>query len=139
MNQPPGAGAASREPTGYVERPDQRLSKSQRLTHKDQFADTFAQGRRGVGRYMVMWLRLAPDACLRLGVVSSRKVGGAVQRNLARRKLREAWRRNRHKLEGQFDVVLVARREIVTAKAPDVERELMQLAGRAGMVGNKHA
>jgi len=131
MMLPPGTGAALREPAG--DHPDQRLPKSRRLTHKDQFAETFNQGCRWVGRYMVLWIRSAPDASLRLGVVSSRKVGGAVQRNMARRRLREAWRRNRQDMTGQHDVVLVARRPVVTAKAMDVERELLHLARRAGL------
>lgn len=86
---------------------------------------------------MVLWLRADPDAALRVGVVSSRKVGGAVARNRARRKLREAWRLNRHRLSGKVDVVLVARRAIGPVPAPRVEAELMELCARVGLVRNK--
>jgi ribonuclease P protein component len=114
--------------------PDEHLSRRQRLTHSLLFQETYAQGQRWVGRYMVLWLRKGPGAALRLGVVASRKVGGAVARNRARRRLREAYRRNRGRLTGERDVVLVARRELLRAEWDDVVGELMALAEKAGLV-----
>lgn len=107
--------------------PDQRLSRSQRIRCSRHFQDAFAQQRVAVGRYMVARLRVADDASLRLGIISSRKVGPAVDRSLARRRLREAWRRNRHQLKTGQDVVLIARRAIVRATAEAVESELRRL------------
>jgi ribonuclease P protein component len=84
---------------------------------------------------MVLWLRSAYDADLRVGVVASRKVGGAVQRNRARRRLRELYRRNRHRLSGKYDVVLVARRDLVKARWGELVEEFVELAGQAGLLG----
>ena len=119
---------------GDVPRPDRGLSRLQRLTRSTHFQEAFAQGRSLVGRYMVLWARDGSDAALRLGLVSSRKVGGAVARNRARRRLREAWRLNRHRLSGKVDVVLVARRAIGGATAAQVEAELMRLCAQAGLL-----
>jgi ribonuclease P protein component len=83
---------------------------------------------------MVLWLRSGDDAELRLGVVSSRKVGSAVQRVRARRVLRDVFRRNRHRLHGSFDLVLVARGPVVTAPRAAVEEEFIGLARRAGLI-----
>lgn len=110
------------------------LSRRQRLVHSAQFAEGYRQGRKWVGKYMVLWLREGENASLRLGVVSSRKVGGAVQRNRARRRLREAFRQNRHHYTGTVDVILVARRAIGEARAKEVETELNRLARRAGLL-----
>lgn len=99
------------------------------------FQETYAQGKSWAARTMVLWLRKAPDASLRLGVVSSsRTVGKAVQRNRVRRRLREAWRLNRHLFHGNVDVVLVARRNLLTAKWEDVIIDLLWLAKRAGIL-----
>jgi ribonuclease P protein component len=87
---------------------------------------------------MVLWLREEPDASLRLGVVASRKVGGAVARSRAKRMLREAYRRNRFRLVGKADVVLVARRELLKAGADEVVEELLALAEKAGILGKTH-
>lgn len=83
---------------------------------------------------MVLYLLPRPDAALRLGVVSSRKLGGAVQRNRARRLLREVYRRNRYRFNGPFDVVLVARPALLKAQWPDIEQDLLEIALKAGLI-----
>jgi len=82
---------------------------------------------------MVLWLRSGDDAGLRLGVVTSRKVGGAVQRVRARRLLREVFRINRHLLRGPYDVVLVARGHVLNAGSAAIRAEFMDLANKAGV------
>lgn len=87
---------------------------------------------------MVLWVRHAEDGALRLGVVASRRVGKAVQRARAKRRLREAYRRNRHRFNGTCDVILVARSAILSADWLGVERELLALAERARLVSMTH-
>lgn len=114
---------------------DRRLSKSRRLTRPALFSETFSQNRKWVGRYMVLWRRSGEGAALRLGVVTSRKVHlRANKRNFARRRLREAYRNLRPWFSGQYDVILVGRRGILTADWKDVLYELLQLAGKAGII-----
>ncbi len=114
-------------------RPDVGLGRSRRLTASDDFAATYAQGRSLAGRYMVLWVRQGPGAALRIGVVASRVVGDAVRRNRAKRRLREAWRLNRHLWAAEVDVVIVARRAILGASWEDVVTELRKLAQKAGL------
>ncbi len=136
MAQPGSVPEPGKPPSkaGDVPQPDRGLSRLQRLTRSVHFKEAFAQKRSVVGRYMVLWVREAEDAGLRLGLVSSRKVGNAVERNRARRRLREAWRLNRYRLSGKVDVVLVARRAIGEATAAQVEAELMRLCAQAGLL-----
>jgi ribonuclease P protein component len=67
----------------------------------------------------------------RLGLAASRRIGGAVARNRAKRLLRESFRR--HKLAGA-DLVLIPKAEIVKHSQAEVEREyrdrLRRLAAR---------
>jgi ribonuclease P protein component len=69
-----------------------------------------------------------------LGVVASRKVGGAVQRARAKRRLREAYRLNRRHFEGTWDVILVARYSLPGAPWAEVVEDLLVLARRAGLL-----
>ena len=114
---------------------DRCLSKTQRLTRSGLFAETFSQNRRRVGRYMVLWLREGEGAALRLGVITSKKVHlRANKRNFARRRLREAFRNLRPWFDGDYDVILVGRRNILKAEWKDVVRELLKLASQAGII-----
>ena len=111
------------------------LSKKQRLTKASLFREAFAQKRSYVGRLMVLWLREGEGASLRLGVVTSKKVSNrAVDRNLGRRRLREAFRANRSKFSGDVDVVIIARRNILKATPAEVEAELLWLASKTGLL-----
>jgi len=84
---------------------------------------------------MVLWLREGEGASLRLGVVTSKKVSNrAVDRNLGRRRLREAFRANRDRLHGEVDIVIIARRNVLDASQAEVEDELLRLADKAGLL-----
>lgn len=118
---------------------DRRLSASHRLKKSSLFAETFAQKQRWVGRYMVFWRRSGADASLRLGVVTSKKVSlRANQRNRARRRLREAYRNLRPYFSGDFDILLIGRRNILEAEWSGIVREMLKLAQRAGLVTDEN-
>lgn len=111
------------------------LSKKQRLIQASLFGEAFAQKKTFVGRFMVIWLRTGPNAALRLGVVTSKKVSNrAVDRNLARRRIREIFRQHRAELSGPFDLVIIARRNLLSAPYADVESEFLRLAKKAGLI-----
>ena len=132
--QAEAVGADPLRPAPESKPADEGLSARQRLRRSGLFAETYAQERCYRGRYMVLWLRQGEGAALRLGVVTSRKVGEAVVRVRARRMLREAFRRNRRRLTGAVDVVLVARASLLTATPAELAGELLRLAERAGLL-----
>ena len=57
----------------------------------------------------------------RLGIAATRKLGGAVVRNRAKRLVREVFRHN--KLAPGFDIVIVPRRELLDTSLVALERE----------------
>ncbi len=72
-----------------------------------------------------MVLLLAPGSG-RCAAVASKRIGGAVERNRARRVLRAAWREAGAQLD-EDDVVLVARGAILGAKTQDLVAEMTEL------------
>jgi ribonuclease P protein component len=78
-------------------------------------------------------LFLAPGSG-EVAVVASRRVGGAVHRNRARRILREAWREVAPTAGGGNDVVIVAREAIRGAKTQDLVAEMKELLRREPLV-----
>jgi ribonuclease P protein component len=135
---PPGSDRPAVPPSQETSRAfcaRETLGRKQRLLRTAQFKETYDQNRRWHGRHMVLFLRAAPDASLRLGVVASKKVGNAVERSRAKRRLREAFRRHRAKFTASTDdVVLVARRSVLKAPWAEVVAELLKLAAQAGLI-----
>jgi len=68
----------------------------------------------------------------RLGLKVPRAIGGAVARNRIKRRLREAFRRNRTRMGAQWDIVLNPRRAALTAPFPEIERAFERLIEKCG-------
>ena len=66
--------------------------------------------------------------------VTSRRVGGAVKRNRARRILRAAWRELAPRVKDGTDIVFVARDTIEGAKSQDLRDEMEDLLRRAAIL-----
>jgi ribonuclease P protein component len=108
------------------------------LQHAWQFRRCYDSGRKLVANHTVIFLFSPPEPDgVRVGVVASRRVGGAVKRNRAKRVLREASRQVMALWPGDHWVVLVAKGSIVTRSAKEVKADIARVlesdqASRAG-------
>lgn len=87
---------------------------------------------------LVLVVAASQTGDLRIGVEASRSVGGAVQRNRARRLLREAMRPLLVEVTQGWDLLLVARAQIVEASLTEVNSAVQALLHRAGLVQGDH-
>jgi len=95
----------------------QTLPKQSRLSARAEFQKIYALGQRYDGRLMAAFLRKNDLPVHRLGVTASTKaIGKSVDRNRARRLLREVFRRSRSDLNAlgqQYDWVINAKRSLL--------------------------
>ena len=108
----------------------QHLGRVDRLRRKADFEKVYSKGRRVPGRFFIGYLLFRERGALRVGVVASRRVGDAIRRNRAKRRLREVFRKNK---PGSIaaDVVLIARGAIIEASFKEIERAYVRGVGRA--------
>ena len=114
-----------------------RYPRSARLTRSPEFRRVREEGASYPGRHVLLGvLRGAEEGPPRFGIVAGRKVGGAVERNRARRRLREIIRTHRALLVPGCWVVTVLRRGAAEADTQSLRREWLRLAGRALILKN---
>ncbi len=114
----------------------QTLPAQRRLRAPGQFARAREEGSRlACGTLILNWVAPRESSTgLRLGVVSSKKIGPATIRNRARRLLREAFRRHQHEINGPADIVLVARNSIARKTYAEVERDFLKALRQQGVL-----
>jgi ribonuclease P protein component len=80
-----------------------------------------------------MVLFVAPGPAKAPAFVASRRVGGAVVRNRARRRMREAWRSMGVGAPGGLQLVFTARPAIASATFQEVRADMAQVLVSAGV------
>jgi ribonuclease P protein component len=112
-----------------------RFGRAARIKQARDFAAVRQSGERLVnGCLIANWRRLSPPGRSRLGVITARKLGGALVRNRARRLLRESYRLHQHELTQPVDLVLVARQSIVGKAFAGVEKDFLTTLRKAGLL-----
>ncbi len=109
-----------------------RFPAARRLKLSREFKQVREEGRtvRG-GLLMFGVLAVESEGKFRVGLVTSRRLGGATVRNRVRRRLREIVRRNQHALRGGTWLVVIARPAAAEADSAALEAEWLRLARRA--------
>jgi ribonuclease P protein component len=105
-------------------------SRENRVRKRAEFVEIQSGGVRVNGDCLVFILQRRPEGPLRLGITASRKIGGAVQRNRARRLIREAFRSVFAELPSALDIVVIVRRPLGERKASDVLGEFRRALPR---------
>ena len=97
-----------------------------------KYKGIFAEKKLYYGRALVIWMTRRADADRRGGIVVAKRIfRRAVDRNRAKRLMREAFRLSRHLMVPQVDMILIARVGIAGASCQDVIRDLEIVCRRA--------
>jgi ribonuclease P protein component len=112
---------------------DERLRARQRLRKRPDFRRIYDQGARTSGPAFTLFALPNDLEHGRLGVAATRKFGSAVERNRAKRLVREVFRRH-GRLTAGLDVVVVPRREFHEATYAQLEDEFRAAVRRLSRI-----
>lgn len=111
------------------------LKRAWRLSLDSDFREAFEANESQPTRTFVLWIRRGSGASRRLGVIASKRTfHHAVERNRAKRLLREAFRLRRSQVNPEVDIVLLGRHAILKASRQDVEKDLLYALSRKGLL-----
>jgi ribonuclease P protein component len=107
------------------------VRSGQRLRSRLEFKRVYAEGIKVGGAFVVVFARPREGTTSRLGITATRRSGGAVERNRARRRVRELFRRHPEVLVGApVDLVVNTRAECARAAWSELEAEYLACVKR---------
>lgn len=104
------------------------------LNKNRDFIRAYRKGRSAVTPCIALYSTKNRRQINRVGITASKKIGQAVQRNRAKRVIREAYMLLKPQLKTGFDLVIVARTRTSFCKMQDVYAGLRQAAQRQDLL-----
>jgi ribonuclease P protein component len=105
-----------------------RFRPHERIRRRVEYQQVYKRGVRTHSRYSTVFVLPNDLGVGRLGIAATRKFGGAVERNRAKRLIREVFRRN--KVANGFDVVVIPKRDLLDASLTALEADYRTLLER---------
>lgn len=110
------------------------MKRAVTLKENHEFRRMYQKGASAVSGGMVVYCRKNRLGHNRLGITASTKLGHAVVRNRARRRLREVYRLNADKLRTGYDIILVARSRTAAMPWRDLNDTFLRLCRKLDLV-----
>ncbi len=110
------------------------MQRKFRLTRSTDFKRVRRTGKSYAHPFVVLVAHTSETPRVRIGVTAGRSVGGAVQRNRAKRLLREAMRPLLPDLLPGWDLILIARPALTSSSLQEIRRALTGLLRRAHII-----
>ena len=110
------------------------MQRKFRLTRSADFKRVRRTGKSYAHPFVVLVVEANEVSRVRVGVTAGRSVGGAVQRNRAKRLLREAMRPLLPDLLPGWDLILIARSALPSTSLQDIRQVLTGLLRRAQII-----
>ena len=111
------------------------MSRFATLNSNTDFRRAYGRGKVYTNPALVTYVIKNRAGICRIGITTSKKIGNAVERNRARRVIREAFL-SMPDCKGGFDIVFVARSKTVHKKSTDIGIVMQKHLSSAGVIGN---
>ena len=102
-----------------------------------EFRRLYNKGKSAVSPYFAVYCRKTGRPENRLGITTGLKLGNAVMRNRARRRIRELYRTHEGELLPGCDIVIVARTRVIYGRYSELDRVFKQMIKKLGLTLQK--
>ena len=107
------------------------------LRKQKDFTKIYNRGKSQGSKFAVVIYRKNNLDYSRTAFVASKKVGNSVERNRSRRLLRESYRKLRPMIAAGYDIIFVARKNILEAGQQEVQSSLFGVLRSCGLIEKK--
>jgi len=104
------------------------------LRKKEDFTRLYRKEKSIPSKFVVLFYRKNQFPYNRKAFLASKKVGNSVQRNRARRLLKESYRQLEADIPQGWDFIFIARNTILDSKCEDVKLSMKSTLKRAGII-----
>ena len=103
------------------------FEKRERLAKRPQFEHVMNRGHKNrIGTFCTVFFLPNGLDRKRLGVIASKKIGNAVVRNQAKRKIREIFRHIKSQIEPAMDIVVVAGKDLISLSGSVLKKKITE-------------
>lgn len=113
------------------------MKRTFRLTRSNEFKRVRRSGKSFAHPLIVLIADASLQGTTRVGVSAGRSLGSAVERNQAKRRMREAMRPLLPALRPGWNLILLARKPLLQAEFPQIQSALLQLLQRSDLLNSK--
>lgn len=110
------------------------MQRRYRLTHTADIKRVRQDGKSLANTMLVLGFLPNQLKQNRIAIIAGRSVGGAVQRNYAKRRMRSAFRSVHPELNQGYDLLLIARKPIIDVDYQSIINGMRSLASHAGLM-----
>jgi len=103
------------------------------LKQNHEFRRLYSKGKSAVSPYFFIYCRSTGRPENRLGITTGVKLGNAVKRNRARRRIRELYRTHEQGVPTGYDIVVVARTRAIYGRYDELEHSFVRQMRKLGL------
>ena len=115
------------------------LSKIITLNRNGDFRRVYSRGKSYTNPVLVTYVMKNRAGICRIGITATKKTGNAVERNRARRVIRAAYHNIVSDVDGEWDIVFVARSHTGECKSTYIEQIMRKQLESAGVILKEEA
>ena len=104
------------------------------LRYKRDFDRLYSKGKSSGDKYVIVFYIANGQNSSRKAFLASKKVGGAVARNRARRLMKESFRKMEKGIKPGKDILMIARKTITDTRQADVEASMRKALIKSGLL-----